>query len=268
MRGAAAVLAGAAAWVAVSGWTPTVKLPRPELPSPWVAPAAVGAAITAGLLSLGLLAVPVASLAIAVFAAAIPVTIDAGRRKQKRESVADSWPDFIALMKGRIAAGATLPDSFAAAAHRAPEPLASACRPVEEAVMFGDGFVPALDRLRDELDDPTSDRVLATLAYAHRSGGHHVGAVIGSLGASISDELRLRRAHMAALTEQRMTAAVALTAPWALLALTISTNPQAAASYRTATGSIVIGIGFLSTSLGFLAARRSARLSHAPRVLR
>jgi len=268
MRGIAAVLAGAAAWVAVSGWTPTVRLPKPKLPSAWVAPAALGAAIAAGLLSLGLLAVPVAALAIAVFAAAVPIAIDAGRRTHTRESIADAWPDFLALMKGRIAAGATLPDAFIAAARRAPEPLSSACHPVEEAVMFGDGFVPALDRLRSGLDDPTSDRVLTTLAFAHRSGGRRVGAVISSLGSSISDELRLRRAHTAALTEQRMTATVALTAPWALLGLTISTNPQAAAAYRTPTGTMVLAIGFLSTSLGYLAARRSARLSRAPRILR
>jgi tight adherence protein B len=91
--------------------------------------------------------------------------------------------------------------------------------------------------------------------------------VISSLGGSIADELRLRRAHTAALTEQRMTAAVALTAPWALLALTVSTNPQAAAAYRTATGSVIIAIGFALTTLGFLTARRSARLSQSPRVM-
>jgi hypothetical protein len=65
-----------------------------------------------------------------------------------------------------------------------------------------------------------------------------------------------------------MTAAVALVAPWALLSLTIATNPQAADAYRTATGSMVIAIGFVSTGLGFIVARRSARLSSAPRVQR
>ncbi len=65
-----------------------------------------------------------------------------------------------------------------------------------------------------------------------------------------------------------MTATVALAAPWALLSLTIATNPQAADAYRTATGSMVIAIGFASTGLGFIAARRSARLSSAPRILR
>jgi Flp pilus assembly protein TadB len=238
------------------------------MPSPWVWPSALTAGVVAGLLSLGLLGVPLASLVTATFAAAIPFAVDAGRRVRAREAVAEAWPDFLALMKGRIAAGATLPDAFIAAARSAPDPLASAARPVEEAVMFGDGFAAALGRLRDRLDDATSDRVLGTLTFAHRSGGHRVGAVVSSLGSSIADELRLRKAHAAALTEQRMTASVALAAPWALLALTIATNPQAADAYRTAGGSVVIAVGFVSTGLGFLAARRTARLSHAPRVLR
>lgn len=267
MRGFAAVLAGAAAWIVVSGWTPSVRIRKPELPSPWVAPVSVAAGVVAGLFALGLLAVPAAAIAVGLLVAAIPVAIDAVRRRREREAVAEAWPDFLALVSGRISAGSTLPDAFIAAARRAPKPLSSLARPVEEAVAFGDGFTPALERLRTQLDDPTSDQVLATLGFAHQSGGHRVGAVVSSLGGSIADELRLRRAHTAALTEQRMTAVVALTAPWVLLALTISTNPQAAAAYRTATGSVIIAIGFVLTLVGFIAARRSARLSRAPRVM-
>ena len=55
---------------------------------------------------------------------------------------------------------------------------------------------------------------------------------------------------------------------FALLALTMATNPQAADAYRTPTGSVVIAVGFVSTVVGFVAARRSARLSRPPRVLR
>lgn len=267
MRGLAALLAGAAAWIVVARWTLSIRAPRLELPSPWVFPSALATGTAAGMLALGLLAVPAAAVAIGILAAAIPVALDSARRRRGRDAIAEEWPDFLALMSGRISAGSTLPDAFLAAARRASGPLGAAAHPVEEAVAFGDGFVPALVRLRPELDDPTSDRVLATLVFAQQSGGQRVGAVISSLGVSISEELRIRRAHSAALTEQRMTAAVALVAPWVLLALTISTNPQAAIAYRTATGSLVIAVGFALTSLGFLIARRSARLSRAPRVL-
>ncbi len=268
MRGLAALITGVAAWIVVTRWAPSIRIPRFAPPSPWVVPAAVACGSAAGLLALGFLAVPAAAAAIGLLVAAIPVTVDSTRRHRARDAIAEAWPDFLTLMSGRISAGATLPDAFIAAARRASGRLATAAHQVEESVVFGDGFAPALARLRPELSDPTSDRVLATLVFAHQSGGHRVGAVISSLGVSISEELRVRRAHTAALTEQRITAAVALAAPWALLALTIATNPHAADSYRTATGSLIIAIGFALTAIGFLAARRSARLSRAPRVMR
>jgi tight adherence protein B len=267
VRGLAALLAGAAAWIVIAQWIPGIRLPRPDMPSPWAIPAAVAAGSVAGMLTLGLLGVPAAAVAIGLLCAAIPVAVDHARHRRDREAIAEAWPDFLALMSGRISAGSTLPDAFIAAARRVAGPLGEAAEPVAESVTFGDGFVPALIRLRPELDDPTSDRVLATLIFAQQSGGQRVGAVISSLGVSISEEVRVRRAHAAALTEQRMTAAVALAAPWALLALTIATNPQAANAYRTPTGSLIIAVGFALTTLGFLAARRSARLSRAPRVL-
>lgn len=266
MRGLAALVAAASVWVLVTGRFPTIRPPRVRLPAPWVVPAAVAVGLAAGLLALGLLGVPAVAAAIGALCAAVPVGIEITRRRHGREALAGGWPDFLALMRGRVVAGAPLPDAFIAAAERSPEPIRSAADSVAESVTYGDGFAPALERLKADLDDATADRVLSTIAAAHRSGGSRVGLILTSLGASVADELRLRRAHEAALTEQRMTAAVALVAPWALLALTIATNPQAAAAYQTNTGTIIVAVGLLSTSAGYVAARRAAALSKAPRV--
>lgn len=266
MRGVAALLAAGSVWVLITGRVPRIGLPAIRLPAPWLLPAIAGAGLAAAFLTLGLLGVPSVAIAVGVLAAAVPVAIEQSRQQHGRESLAGAWPDFLALMRGRVVAGATLPDAFVAAAERSPAPLRSAAGDVGDAVTFGDGFAPALERLRMDLGDATADRVLSTIAAAHRSGGSRVGLVLASLGTSVADELRLRRAHVAALTEQRMTALVALVAPWALLTLTIATNPQSAALYRTNTGSMIVAIGFVSTSLGYLAARRAAALSKAPRV--
>lgn len=266
VRGLAVLFAAAATWVLVARWTPVIHVRRPAPPSLWVLPAGLATGVSAGLLAMAILGVASVAVAIGLLAAALPLAVDVGRQRRRREDLAASWPDFLAMVRGRVVAGETLPDAFIAAADRSPEPLRSASRPVAEAVMFGDGFVAALERLRLELDDATADRVLSTLGAAHRAGGPRVGSVLASLGRSIGDELRLRRAHFAALTEQRMTALVALIAPWGLLALTIATNPQSALVYQTRTGSVIVIIGLVSTSLGYLAARRAAALSQAPRV--
>ncbi len=266
MRGLAALLAAGGVWVLITGVLPSVTLPRVRPPAPWVAPLSVGVGVATFLAANALLGVESVAVAIGILAAAGPVAVSIAKQRHAREAVAGAWPDFLALMKSRVAAGATLPDAFIAAAERSPEPLRSSASRVSDAVTFGDGFAAAMERLRAELDDPTADRVLATIAAAHRSGGSRVGMVLGSLGNSVADELRLRRAHRAALTEQRLTALVALVAPWGLLALTIATNPQSASSYTTSTGTAIVVIGLISTGVGYLAARRSAALSGAPRV--
>lgn len=266
VRGVAVLLAAAATFVLVTGWTPRLRVRRPALPAPWLPFAVVAAGLTGGLVGYALLGVPAVAVAIGALSAAVPIGVESGQRRKGREALAGAWPDFLALLQGRVAAGATLPDAFVAAAERSPEPLRSAAGPIAQSVTFGDGFGPALKRFAAELHDPTADRVLATIEAAHRSGGARVGRILASLGSSVADELRLRRAHAAALTEQRATALVALVAPWGLLALTIVTNPQSADSYATRTGSIIVAIGLASTATGYLAARRAARLSRPPRV--
>lgn len=266
MRGLAALAAGAAAWVIVTGRVPALRIPTPRLPPVWLAPASLGAGIVSATLALGVLEVPAAAVAIGTLTAMIPVAAAAARRRAEQERLADAWPDFLAFLRGRVVAGATLPEAFLDAASRSPEPLRGAAMDIEQAIMYGDGFGAALEGLRLHLEDPTADRVLVTLETAHRSGGQRVGEVLAALGVSVADELRLRKAHRAALTEQRLTAAVALIAPWALLALTIATNPQAALVYRTSTGIALIIAGLVLTGAGYLLARRTATLSRSPRV--
>ncbi|MBT8213068.1 MAG: hypothetical protein KJN71_07965, partial [Acidimicrobiia bacterium] len=95
-----------------------------------------------------------------------------------------------------------------------------------------------------------------------------VGAIIGGLADSVADEVRLREAHAAAITEQRLTALVALVAPWALLLLTAATNPQARLLYGTPTGGVVIAIGVVATVAGYVITHRTLRLTRMPRTFR
>ena len=65
---------------------------------------------------------------------------------------------------------------------------------------------------------------------------------------------------------QRLTALVALVAPWALLMLTALTNPQANAAYGTITGQWIVVAGGTATGVGFALAGRASRLAGMPRV--
>jgi len=263
------LLAAGAAWILVTRRVPAVtRRPFPAPPRPALVAAAAATGILTGLLALGILAVPAAAGAVAALAAAVPFSVAGARRRRAVEELADAWPDVLARMRARIASGAALPEAFVAAVAGGPPALQEAGEHVAAAVAYGDGFVAALERLRTRLEDATADRVITTIVAAHGTGGARVGRILAALGVSVADELRLRKAHHAALTEQRLTAVVALVAPWGLLALTIATNPQAAEVYRTAHGTLLLALGLGATGTGYLLARRTARLARPPRVFR
>ena len=187
---------------------------------------------------------------------------------RSRERLADHWPDFLAILRSRLASGSSLDEAFVETADHLGSDFAEIREFVADQLAHGARFDDVLTELRDHLADPLADRVLTTVSAAHASGGQRVSEILASLGMSVADDLRLRKAHEAALTQQRLTAAVALIAPWALLLLTITTNPQAASIYASSSGSSIILLGLAGTGLGYALARRTARLSRAPRLFR
>lgn len=260
------IVAAFSAWVLVTGVVPRVTPPRLPRVRARVVAASLLTGVLGAVVALGLVGVPSAAISVGVLLSAIPAMVDEGSRRRRKEAIAASWPDVLARMRARLAGGSTLVESFIDGIAGAPSHLSSMSMRIEEAVRYGSGFGAALDEMRAELADPIADRVAMTLAVANGAGGRKVGEVLAALSTSVADELRLRRAHHAAMTEQRLTAAVALIAPWALLGLTLATNPQATAAYLTPTGTLIVAIGLAGTGLGYLFAARSARLTEAPRV--
>jgi tight adherence protein B len=162
----------------------------------------------------------------------------------------------------------TLPDAYLNAASRVGGIFEDTLPEVRRQITYGDGFAAAMRHVRLRASDPTADRVTMTLIVANESGGHRVGEVLAALSASVAGESRLRQAHDAAMTEQRVTAGVALAAPWVILALSIATNPQAALAFSTAEGAVVIGIGLVLTVTGWILSVRIASLSDTPRMFK
>jgi tight adherence protein B len=238
-------------------WPVEVAL-RPWLPLGLGTGAAVGIGVGAAASTLG--APDVVAIASGVLAAPLPAAArrSAHRRQALRE--ASRWPDFLAAVRSRIATGASLPEATRAAARH----LGGRFLELDRGI--GEPFATSMARVRSHWADPLADRVLTTLSIAAEVGGRHVDSVLSALASSVGDELRLRRAHDAALTQQRLTAGVALVAPWAMLGLSIATNPTAADSYSTSTGTWIVAGGLVATVTGYILARRSARLSEPPRL--
>lgn len=199
-------------------------------------------------------------VAVGVLAATLPGARRHRSRERELRHEAARWPDFLAAVRSRLATGVAIPAACAdAGRHIGGRFLLLAAPP-------GLAFAKVIAAARHEWSEPLADRILTTLEVANAVGGSHVGIVLGTLVASVNDDLRLRRAHDAALTEQRLTAAVALLAPWVILALSVATNPASAEAFSTSTGNLIIGGGLTATVVGYVLARRSARLSRPPRL--
>ena len=265
MRGLAVLLAAAAA--ALLGGLPWPRPPKGSFRlRPRLAAAALAAGTAAAVAAVSLGGNAAAAGAVAAMGAAAPALAATARARRAVEQAAGRWPDFLAALRGRLAAGEALPDATAAAASASGDRMAGLAHRLEEGRAAGRPFATTLAEVRADWADPLADRVLTTLAAASGIGGDRVGTVLSGLAGSVADELRLRRARQAALTEQRLTAGVALGAPWALLLLSTATNPQAATAYSTRTGTLVVLAGLAATTAGYWLARRAARLSHMPRV--
>lgn len=219
------------------------------------------ASVTFGMLLV--LGMPPAPVSLALTGSAL-VTILVRRWAMRRaaDEAVQRWPDFLALVRGRIAAGEPLPDAVGAAARSLGPPF------VELDRRWGDSFAERLETVRSAWADPVADRVLTTLRVAAITGGAHVDAILSALATSLADEIRLRRSHEAALTQQQMTAGVALVSPWIILGLSLTTNPQAGAAFATSTGRSIIVLGAVASVIGYALARRASRLSAPPRVFR
>lgn len=254
------------AWLLATGSIPSyasIRIPSLEVEDLAKTLTVIGLGTAVGS---GVTQVPAAGFSLGVLAGIIMVTARALRRAHKREQLMEHWPDFLAVLRSRLSAGSPLEESFISSGRHLGGHFDPWTDHIEERLAAGSRFDDALASLRTRVADPLADRVLTTIATASRTGGGMVAGIVSRLGVSISDELRLRKAHEAALTQQRLTALVALVAPWALLALTMATNPRSAALYRTRTGTTIIAVGLVATSAGYLLARRSARLSRPPRI--
>jgi tight adherence protein B len=265
MRGIAALAAAGAVWILIVG-TGSIDLTRLPKVRLRVAATAIGVGAVGAVVAFGLLGTAIPALAIGILCSAVPARVEQSRIERKLTERTDRWPDLIAHARSSVAAGATLPDAFVDGCDRIAGDFARLAEVVRHEVTYGGGFEPALMELRSELDDPIADRVLATFGIAQQTGGHRVGEVLAALGNSVADEIRLRKAHDAALTEQRWTATVALVAPWVLLSISIATNPQASEAFDTNEGRAVVLGGLVATGMGWILARRASRLSAAPRL--
>ena len=235
---------------------------------PWhVAGVCGGSGLAAGAAVLALSRSPWLGLAFAGLAAWLPLGALQARRRRRLRELREVWPDAIDNLASGVRAGLSLPEAVAGLAERGPETLRAPFARFADDYHATGRFGAALDRLKDELADPTADRVIEALRLAREVGGSELGRTLRTLSGFLRDEQRVRKELEARQTWVVVAARMAFATPWAVLLL-LATKPEAVAAYRGTGGAVVLAVGAAMAVTGYRVMLAIGRLPTEERVLR
>ena len=146
-------------------------------------------------------------------------------RTRRLSEVRKAWPDGIRDVIGGVSSGMSVQRAVENLARSGPAPLREAFGrfPMLARTL---GVMPALESIKEDLADPTSDRVIEVLMIAHERGGVLIPEILRDLADSTSMDLAATEEEQTEALEQRINARVVFMLPWlVLVALTFRPGP-------------------------------------------
>lgn len=202
----------------------------------------------------------------ALLVAMLPRVYFGAQRRRRLGEVRQAWPDGLRDLVASISAGRSLARAIEDLAVSGPVPLRTA---------FGAfpflsrslGVVPALEAVRDEMADPTTDRVIEVMIVAHQRGGSIVPDILRDLAEATSRDTWVGEEIETAALEHKINARAVFVLPWlVLVAMTARPGPFRD-FYATRMGVAVIVVGGLLSVTGSVLVSRLGRTPDEPRVL-
>jgi tight adherence protein B len=225
----------------------------------------LGAGALTYLVVLAVTSLPVVSVMPAIVVATLPKAYFARKRAQRLDEVQRAWPDGLRDLLSTVRSGASLPTAIEHLAGFGPVPLRNAFHafPVYSRSL---GVVPALELIKSDLADPTSDRVIEVLILAYERGGSVVPDILSDLAdATTRDQWTLEEIRTEAL-EQKINSRVVFVLPWLVLVAMTARSGAFREFYSSSAGILVAVIGGVMSLLGVLMASRLGSQPTEPRV--
>jgi tight adherence protein B len=258
---------------------PRVRRPRTSKAQLWLRQAGVRATpqqFVAVSLVLGLVVFAVLQLVLDAWMVALvpslfsvlgPYTFYAQRRRTRLQEISGAWPDGLRDLAASLRVTNNLHRSLLMLAAGGPAPLRRAFAGYRaNAETLGQGA--ALELIRSQLADATSDRVIEVLILSVEEGVERLGELLTRLAADVAADIRLREELKTSRMEPVINARMVAAGPWVLLAyLTLQEGPYRD-FYRTGAGLAVIILGLMLTGVGLVWTQRLARDTDEPRVVR
>lgn len=255
--------AAARRWQAQQAWLSQAGVPGSPLR--FAAVTVTAATVTfAGLVELT--QAPVVAAGPAVAAGALPGVVAARRRATRLDAIRRAWPDALRDLGAAVSAGRSLTQALHDLAERGPEPLRAAFArfPTLARVL---GVSAALEVVREDLADPTTDRVVEVLIVAHEQGGGIVTALLRDLADATTRDLQIAEEVATNALEQRLNARAVFVLPWLVLLVLVARPGHFRDFYQSSAGLLVVGVATLLSAAGLALTSRLARQPMEPRVL-
>jgi tight adherence protein B len=208
--------------------------------------------------------VPV-SLVPALVVATLPKAYFARKRSVRLAAIQEAWPDGLRDLLASVRSGSSLPTAIENLASFGPTPLREAFHG------FGIysrslGVVPALEMVREDLSDPTSDRVVEVLVLAYERGGTVVPEILDDLANATTRDLWTMEQVRTEALEQKINSRVVFVLPWLVLVAITARNGAFREFYSTSAGVLVVAIGGVLSLIGVAIASKMSAQPPEPRV--
>lgn len=202
----------------------------------------------------------------AVMAARMPAAYFGRRRAARLKQVVAAWPDGIRHLIATARARGTVHQGLLELARTGPQPLAEAFARYPALARMA-GPVPALETIREDLADATSDPIIEVLIVAHERGQGLALTILRGLAATVTEDLRAREEIASAALGPKLNARITFAIPWFLLIALCAFSPAYRDFYAGPGGAIVVIVCAVMSLSGIAFVSRLARLPSERRVL-
>jgi tight adherence protein B len=126
------------------------------------------------------------------------------------------------------------------------------------------GVVPALEMVKDDLADPTADRIIEVLILAYERGGTVVPEILEDLAEATTRDLWTLEQIRTEALEQKINSRVVFVLPWLVLVTMTARSGAFREFYSSSAGLLVVAIGGVMSLVGVgVASRLGAQPSEA-----
>jgi tight adherence protein B len=250
---------------------------RADAASLWLAQAGVSvspAQFVVGSIAVGAVAFAVAYFATGTVLIALVPALAAGtlprvyfgrRRADRLAELQAAWPDGLRDLGASIAAGRSLGHALTTLAETGPPPLREAfVRYATRSRMLGP--VAALEVVKAELADPTSDRVIEVLILAQERGGPIVARILDDLVVATTKDVKVLEELESEGLEMKINARAVLVLPWLVLVALTVRDGAFRAFYQSPAALVVVVIGAVLSGIGAWWIGRLGRTHQEQRV--